>query len=58
MATITGDYERWDEKKETVYKKSGALEYGFARSLEVGESNWRESLSLKAGGKAVRILRH
>ena len=55
LATITGAYERWDEKKETVYKKSGQVEYGFGRSLEAGQTNWRESLLLKAGNKAVRI---
>lgn len=46
MATITGQYERWDEKKELVYSLCGGTEYGFARSLECSPANWNHSRRL------------
>lgn len=55
MATITGAFTRWDEKKETVYTRCGGIDYGFARSLESSEKNWKQSLKLKVGNEAIKV---
>ena len=55
MATITGRYDRWDEKKETVLTCAHDTNYGFARSREAGAENWTQSRKLKRGKKAVKI---
>ncbi len=55
MATITGKYDRWDEKKEPVVTLAGETEYGFTRSREAGEDNYAQSRKLKLGNKPVRI---
>lgn len=55
LATITGRYERWDEKALKVFTQCGNTEYGFARSLESGEENWRYSRLLPCGDSAVLI---
>ncbi len=52
-ATMTGTYDRWDEKGETVYKTANGVEYGFARGREAGEEPWRQSKQLPCGEKAV-----
>jgi hypothetical protein len=54
-ATITGKFTRWDEKKETVHTRSGGIDYGFVRSLEAGEQNWKKSRKLKSNNKAVKL---
>ena len=54
-ATITGHYDRWDEKKKSVYTQCGKLDYGFTRSLESGPQNWLQSRKLKMNNKAVKI---
>ncbi len=54
-ATVTGKYDRWDEKKEPVITKAGKTQYGFTRSREAGEENWAQSTKLKRGNKAVRV---
>ena len=54
-ATITGKFTRWDEKKETVHTRSGGIDYGFVRSLEAGEQNWKKSRKLKTNNKAVKL---
>lgn len=54
LATITGKYDRWDEKSHAVAYRAG-LDYGFARSREAGDANWQKSLQLTAGNPAVRI---
>ncbi|MDH4201730.1 MAG: hypothetical protein OEV87_02420 [Phycisphaerae bacterium] len=54
-ATATGTYSRWDEKKEPIYTHSGEIDYGFARSLESGEKNWKKSRKLKLNNPAIRI---
>ncbi len=55
LATITGDYRRWDEKGHTVVKTNGECEYGFARSREMGLDNWQKSKTLPRGNPAVKI---
>jgi pimeloyl-ACP methyl ester carboxylesterase len=55
MATITGRYDRWDEKKETVITCSGDIDYGFARALESGTENWNQSRKLKTNNSTVKI---
>ncbi|MCI0498912.1 MAG: hypothetical protein L0Y36_04430 [Planctomycetales bacterium] len=55
MATITGRYDRWDEKKEPVITCSGDIDYGFARALESGTDNWTQSPKLPMHNKAVTI---
>nr|MBC8378065.1 hypothetical protein [Planctomycetota bacterium] len=55
MATVTGRYDRWDEKKETVLTCTHDTDYGFARSREAGAENWTQSRKLKLGKKAVKI---
>lgn len=56
-ATITGRYEHNPaEKNESVLKFYGDLTYGFARSLEAGQSNWDQSLRLPKANKAVKDL--
>ena len=57
MATITGQFTRWDEKKETVHTRNGNIDYGFARSLEVGENNWKQTCKLKANNTAVKLAK-
>ncbi len=34
LATITGRYDRWDEKNEPVYFRCNDIDYGFARTSE------------------------
>jgi hypothetical protein len=55
-ATVLGKYATDDKYDgEKLYYKSGDIEYGFARSLEAGSENWKESLKLKMGNTAVKI---
>ena len=54
-ATITGHYDRWDEKKQPVHTQCGDIDYGFARSREAGTDNWKHTRKLKTGNKAVKI---
>lgn len=53
MATITGRYERWDERNEPVYSLCADTDYGFARSLECSPSNWMVSTQLRPNKAAV-----
>lgn len=55
LATITGMYDRWDEKGQDVFKTIGEIEYGFARSLEAGQANWKKNRSLPSGNKALKL---
>ena len=55
MASITGHYDRWDEKNEDVYTRCGDTDYGFAQSRESGRLNWGSSRSLTPANKAVFI---
>jgi len=55
MATITGQFTRWDEKKEKVHTRCGDINYGFARSLEAGEKNWIRTHKLKTNTPAVKV---
>lgn len=55
LATITGKYDRWDEKSREVAYRAGRIDYGFARSRESGRGNWQESLLLPAGNPAIKI---
>lgn len=55
MATITDRYDRWDEKKEPVYTQANNIDYGFARCLESGRTNWTLTQSLRPNNPAVKI---
>lgn len=55
MATITGRYDRWDEKNEPVHTRSRRIEYGFDRSREAGPQNWTKTRTLKPNNPAVLI---
>lgn len=57
MATMTGKFTRWDEKKETVYTRAGGIDYGYTRALEAGDKNWKKSRKLKTNNKAVKIVK-
>jgi len=55
-ATVLGKYaprNRYSGKK--LYCKFGEIEYGFARSLEAGKTNWEKSLKLPTGNDPVKI---
>ncbi len=54
-ASITGGFDRFDEKKSKVVASYEGTEYGFGRSLQAGPENWRKSLTLKKGNKAVKL---
>jgi hypothetical protein len=54
-ATITGKFDRWDEKKEPVYLRVGDIDYGFARSLESGLDNWTQTRTLNKDNPPVKI---
>lgn len=56
MATITGRYQRWDEKSEPVNTRFGEIDYGFSRSLEAGLENWNQSRQLPIGSPAVKVI--
>jgi pimeloyl-ACP methyl ester carboxylesterase len=55
LATITGSYDRWDEKNEPVHTRFGGIDYGFARSRESGNPNWTQTRKLEMHNKAVEI---
>ncbi len=55
MATITGRYTRWDERKEEVVTEAEGVRYGFDRSRMAGEANWTRSLDLPLANQAVKI---
>jgi hypothetical protein len=54
QATILGQFDPPDRE---LYKTAGGIEYGFARGLEVSQSNWQQSLRLKRGNKAIVITK-
>ncbi len=54
-ATVTGHYDRWDEKKEPVITRSGETEYGFARSREAGEINYTQTRKLILDNTPVKF---
>jgi len=56
MATITGRYQRWDERDEPVATRCGDMDYGFLRSLEAGLENWNLSRQLPVGNPALKII--
>jgi len=55
LATITGTFTRWDEKKEPVYTRADTIDYGYNRALESGLENWEKSRKLQTNNKAVKI---
>lgn len=52
-ATITGRYDRWDEKKLLVHSLVGYTDYGFSRSLESSPDNWNASRRLLLSNSPV-----
>ncbi len=55
-ATVLGKYvpgDRYDGKQ--LFYKVGDTDYGFARSLESGQANWKQSLTLPCGNEAVKL---
>lgn len=55
LATITGSYDRWDEKGQEVIREWNGIEYGFTRSLEAGKENWIKNQKLPCGNAALKI---
>jgi hypothetical protein len=55
LATIKGQYQRKMEQKIEVVDTLKGTKYGFARSLEAGVSNFKKSLTLETGNKAVKL---
>lgn len=55
LATVTGHYDRWDEKGQDVITSCNGVEYGFARSLEAGKDGWAKNKTLSCGNAAVKI---
>lgn len=55
-ATIAGKYRNKDrESKDEVITDHNGLDYGFARSAETGDENWKKSMTLKKGNEAVKF---
>lgn len=55
-ATIAGKYRDIDwEVKDEVLTDCNGITYGFARSAEAGEENWKKTLTLKKGNEPVRF---
>jgi hypothetical protein len=58
LATVMGKYRKKDHiKGEPVVTSADGVSYGFGRGLETGEENFKKSLSLKKGEKAVKLKR-
>ncbi|MFH1370256.1 MAG: hypothetical protein ABII09_03075 [Planctomycetota bacterium] len=58
-ATVLGKYApKGSYAGKKLYCTSGDVQYGFARSLEAGKDNWRESLKLPTGNEAVKIKKN
>ena len=58
-ATITGRYDMQKlEKNLTLINAIDGIGYGFPRSLEVGVENFKKSLTLTVGNKAVKLKRN
>jgi pimeloyl-ACP methyl ester carboxylesterase len=56
-ATITGCYDRWDERKLLVHSLYGSTDYGFSRSLESSAHNWSRSRALPLNNPVVVFSR-
>jgi len=56
MATVTGNYQEQRYKDKPVHTRVGQIEYGFARSMEMGRANWDYSLKLKVGNEPVLVI--
>lgn len=57
QATIAGRYDPGGRfARERVWCEIDGRQYGFERSLEAGQRNWRTSLDLRAPKEPVRIL--
>lgn len=55
-ATVIGSYAQGDEYQgKELFNAAGKIEYGFARSLEAGEENFKVSAGLRHGNKPVKI---
>ncbi len=55
-ATVSGRFDPNDKYADKIlYDICDNIKYGFARSLEAGTINWKESLTLPKGKKAVKI---
>jgi len=57
-ATVSGKYTPTDSYAgKKLYHTTNGVEYGFARSLEAGEPNWKKSLALPMGKEAIKIVK-
>jgi hypothetical protein len=55
-ATVIGGYAQGDQYQgRELFNAAAKIEYGFARSLEAGEENFKASAGLKHGNKPVKI---
>ena len=56
IATVTGQYAAGQRYEgETLFRRSGTVEYGFACSLEAGQDSWQASPALRPGDDPVKI---
>lgn len=55
LATITGAYHRWDEKKASLVNTADGLAYGYPRSRAAGRDGWELNSTLPIDRPAVVI---
>lgn len=55
LATITGTFRRWDEKKTAVANRNNGIIYGYACSLAAGQEHWDIRRRRPLGAPAVVI---
>ena len=55
LATITGAFDRWDERDAQVASNHNGVEYGFARSREAGPAQWQKSRTLPMNNPAAIV---
>ena len=57
-ATVAGRYENaWQYEGKKVLTKSDTTDYGFVRSLEAGQDNFKASTELELGNEPVKITK-
>jgi len=56
QATITGRFADKRYRDKPLFAHVGEIEYGFARSLEVGPGNWEYSRKLQGGNEPVLVI--
>ena len=57
LATITGTFDRWDERSTPMANRAGGIEYGYARSRQAGQAQWLFSRTLPMDNPAAVVLK-